>query len=96
MNTDLFTLAAAGFISHDELEDAILVSILTPADAPRIRAEKYGRLDIDEWTEKECLTLFRFSKNDSEILVNLLNIPYKIITPDRHSTTGMFECYKRI
>ena len=50
---------------------------------------KYQRFDLDLWDDTECKTELRFSKNDLPDLLDVLDIPEKIICSQGTTCSGM-------
>lgn len=86
---DILSLYALEAISEQDLETAYLVDCFEPRKDQENRKSKYGGFNLDELSEKECLTLFRFNKNDIQKLRSLLSIPETIETRQRYSVSGL-------
>lgn len=84
----MMTLSALGAITHQDLEDGVLLDYMRSRNAPENRSERYGSFEIDELCERESLSLFRFKKNHIEKLKELLNIPDVITTLQRYKVSG--------
>lgn len=86
----LYEVAAQdNLINQHELERAILVNIFQGRRASFIRSTRYGRLDLNTFTDEECFLHFRFHKRDLQRLVCSLGIPLEVRMPQSFSVSGI-------
>ena len=52
---------------------------------------KFGEFNLENLDDVECCTEFRFRKTDISILLNILNIPERIVCCQRTTCSGL-EC----
>ena len=72
---DLFLSHRSNFIDNEEL---LVLSDLFEWKNPCFPYEEYSSFNLDEMTESECLSEFRFRKRDIPMLVDVLGIPETI------------------
>uniref|UniRef100_A0A8D9B4X7 Uncharacterized protein n=1 Tax=Cacopsylla melanoneura TaxID=428564 RepID=A0A8D9B4X7_9HEMI len=84
-------LHVIGEINDDDLDLAIMHH-LEDAQPRQLRAEKYGRFNLEDHDEKEVWQMFRFKKEHIPLLQRLLHIPEEISTNDRGTIS---DCRQR-
>ena len=72
-------------------EKFLALSDLFERKNPRFPYEDYSPFNLDEMTESECLSEFRFRKRDIPILADVLGIP-ETIRREQGSTCDGLEC----
>uniref|UniRef100_A0A1Y1MMH7 Uncharacterized protein n=1 Tax=Photinus pyralis TaxID=7054 RepID=A0A1Y1MMH7_PHOPY len=86
---ELLEIAVLGDMDVNDIADALLIGELeTPRRNKRIRAEQYGRLNLDELTPEEIQLYFRFNRRQLLELTEALRIPNEIRTDNGHVTTS--------
>ena len=79
---DLFLSHRSNFIDDEEL---LFLSDLFEWKNPCFPYKEYSSFNLDEMTESECLSEFRFRKRDIPMLADVLGIP-EIIRCEQGST----------
>lgn len=74
--------------SGDDLDEAVALHVLHGEENLGNRAVLYGRFSFNDLSESEAKRLFRFQKNDIEVLVGALGVPGQIRTSERLSVSG--------
>ena len=80
-------------LSHDDgaIDDEELLLLheeFSPKN-PDYSYENYGRLELEDMNDSECLAEFRVKKRDLEILADALQIPDSFTCDQRSVVTGM-------
>lgn len=84
-------LNLALLLSDDEdedIDDVIVENLLDNVENIGPRAQLYGRFNLENILEMECVNLLRFSKEHIARLCICLNIPERITTRDRVTVSG--------
>lgn len=90
---DLLTIALLDDVK--DLEDIILLVLAKKREVAALRSLQFPRINLDSFSNEECLQNFRFEKHDLHQLGNLLNIPATLKLPDR-SIPGIYKYYNMI
>lgn len=86
----LLQVAVLGEIEDDLIEAAILQNNMhQPRNNIFVRSTKYSRFNINALSEEECLSLFRFHKDDITRLVAAFGLPQEIRCGNRYQVTGI-------
>ncbi|GIY63022.1 DDE Tnp4 domain-containing protein [Caerostris darwini] len=87
MNSTL-EIAVLVDLKSEELDDVLLVTTYNPRKEGYLRSNKYGRINLDMFSEKEFRRLFRFQQKDLESLVNAFGLQSQIVYESRYHTTA--------
>ena len=82
----LFLSHTSNFIDDEEF---LVLSDLFEWKNPCFPCEDYSLFNLDEMTESECLSEFRFRKRDIPILADVLGIPETIRCEQRSTCDGL-------
>ncbi|KAK4884663.1 hypothetical protein RN001_000934 [Aquatica leii] len=83
---DLVELMQFEALEDEVLDNMLLMLMRRPK---RIRAEQYGRFNLDGMCAEDIKLNFRFEKDDLERLARALRIPAQVRTENRHATTAI-------
>lgn len=90
MEENLFIEALNDSDHNDsDVDDAAILHILHDEENLGNRGILYGRLNLENITDAESRSLFRFYKNDIIRLAAALGIPERIITKERINVSSM-------
>lgn len=84
----LLDLAELGELHHNDFEEAMLHEILQVRRPPLIRSTKYGKLNLNELSDKEIVSNFRFKRQHIQRLADALGLPDIITMPNRYSVSS--------
>lgn len=73
----------------NDIEDIIIGNVIGNREINNING-RLPRFNLEDFSDEEIKTYFRFERNDLYRLVELINLPHLIRTPSGNSVTGMY------